>query len=178
MRLRHLTLAALLAAVTAVCSLLAIPNPLVPGVPFTLQVLAVCLTGMLLPPGFAAAAQVVYLLLGAVGIPVFAGGAAGAGVLVSLTGGFLWGYPPAAAACAAIAGPRPSWARLISGGVAAILIVYAFGFAGLVAFGHLRADLATAAGLGTFLPWDLGKAVLAALLAHRLRAALRGGALA
>jgi biotin transport system substrate-specific component len=172
-RLRLLVLAALLAALTAVCSLLALPNPLVPGVPFTLQVLAVCLAGMLLPPRWAAASQIVYVLLGAIGLPVFAGGGAGVGVLVSVTGGFLWGYPFAAAACAAIAG-RGGWARLVLGGIAAIVVIYAFGFAGMVVFGHVRPDLASALGLGSFLPWDLAKAVIAAALAVRLRAALRG----
>lgn len=173
MRPRLLVLAALLAAVTAACSWIAVPNPLLPSVPFTLQVLAVCLTGMVLPPGWAFAAEAVYLFLGVIGVPVFAGGASGAGVLVSVTGGFLWSYPFAAAACAAIAG-RSLW-RLVAGGVAAIAVIYAFGLAGMVVFGHVAASGATLLGLGTFLPWDVGKAVLAAVLAVRLRsAALRG----
>ncbi len=172
-RLRLLVLAALLAAVTAVCSLIALPNPLVPGVPFTLQVLAVCLAGMLLPPRFAAASQAVYVLLGAIGLPVFAGGGAGVGVLVSVTGGFLWGYPFAAATCAAISG-RGGAIRLVAGGVAAIVVIYAFGFSGMVAFGGVRPDLASALSLASFLPWDLAKAVIAAALAVRLRPALRG----
>ncbi len=178
-RLRFLILAALLAAITAICSLLAVPNPLLPSVPFTLQVFAVCLTGVLLPPGWALAAQAVYLFLGVIGAPVFAGGASGPGVLFTLTGGFLWSYPLAAYACAAIAGARPAplW-RLVAAGVAAIAVIYALGFAGMVVFGHLPADAATLLGLASFLPWDLVKAVLAALVAVRVRAAVVGGAAA
>jgi len=180
MRLRLLVLAALLAAVTAVCSLLAIPNPLLPSVPFTLQVFAVCLTGLLLPPGWACAAQVVYLGLGVAGMPVFAGGTAGPAVLVSATGGFLWAYPLAAAACAAVAGTAPGrravpW-RLGAGALTAIVVIYAGGLAGLVAFGHAALGLATLLGLSSFVPWDAAKALLAAVLAVRLRAALLRGA--
>jgi len=174
-RLRLLVLAALLAAVTAVCSLLALPNPLVPAVPFTLQVLAVCLTGMLLPPAWAFGAQAVYLLLGILGLPVFAGGAAGVGVLFSVTGGFLWAYPPAAAVCSALAGRATSPWRLGAAGLLATAVIYAGGFAGMVLFGHLPATPATLIGLGSFLPWDLLKAGLAAVLAARLRRALPRG---
>lgn len=172
MRLRLLVFSGLLAAITAVCSLLAIPNPLVPAVPFTLQVFAVCLAGLLLPPGWAFAAEVVYLFLGVIGVPVFAGGASGAGVLLTVTGGFLWSYPIAAAACSWIAGrAAPLW-RLIAGGIVAIVVIYALGFAGMVQFGHLPADAATLFGLGSFLPWDILKAILAAVVALRARSAV------
>lgn len=168
MRLRFAILAALMAAITAVCSLIAIPNPLV-HVPFTLQVFAVCLTGLVLPPGWAFAAQIVYLFLGVIGVPVFAGGAAGAGVLFTVTGGFLWAYPLAAAACSAVAG-RAYW-RLVAGGLLAIVIIYALGFAGMVVFGHVPANGKALLGLASFLPLDVVKAVVAATVAVRLRAA-------
>ena len=171
-RLRFVILGGLMAAVTAVCSLIAIPNPFLPTVPFTLQVFAVVFAGLLLPPGWAFAAEAVYLFLGVIGLPVFAGGAAGAGVLFTVTGGFLWAYPPAAAACSALAGNgRVSW-RLIAGGIAAIAIIYALGFAGMVVFGHLPADGKVLLGLMTFLPWDVAKAVVAAAIATRVRAAV------
>jgi biotin transport system substrate-specific component len=174
-RLRMLTTAALLAALTAVCSLLAIPNPLVPSVPFTLQVFAVCLAGCLLPPGWAFAAEAVYLFLGFVGVPVFAGGAAGPAVLVGVTGGFLWGYPPAAALASWVGGRRGGFWRLLAGSVAAIAAIYAFGFAGMVVFGHVAASWASVLGLLSFLPWDLVKAVLASAVALRVRQALAEG---
>ena len=134
MRLRFAVLAGLMAAITAVCSLIAVPNPFAPGVPFTLQVFAVCLAGLVLPPRWAFAAEAVYLFLGVIGLPVFAGGAAGAGVLFTLTGGFLWSYPLAAAVCSAVSG-RAYW-RLVAGGIVAIVVIYAIGFAGMVEFGH------------------------------------------
>ncbi len=172
MRLRRLALAALLAALTAVCAQIALPNPLLPGVPFTLQIFAVCLTGALLTPRWAFASQAVYLLLGAVGLPVFAGGAAGPAVLFSVVGGFLWAYPLAAAACAWIAGGRCAYPRLAAAEVAAIVVVYAGGLAGMVLLGHLPLNTRTLLGLGSFLPWDLLKALLAAAVTLRLRVAV------
>ncbi len=170
--LRRLVLASLLAALTAVCSLLAIPNPFVPAVPFTLQVFAVCLTAAVLPPRWAFAAQVVYLVLGAIGVPVFAGGAAGPAVLVSVTGGFLWAYPFAAAAGAAVAGRLGGFWRLCVAAMVSIAIIYGFGYAGMLVFGHVPAGPASLLGLLTFLPWDLAKGALAAAVALRVRRAL------
>ncbi len=172
MRLRRLALAALLAALTAVCAQIALPNPLLPGVPFTLQIFAVCLTGALLPPRWAFASQAVYLLLGAMGLAVFAGGGAGPAVLFSMVGGFLWAYPPAAAVCAWIAGGRRAYLRLATAEVVGIAVVYAGGLAGMVLFGHLPLNGRTVLGLASFLPWDVLKALLAAAVALRLRVAV------
>lgn len=78
------------AAVLAVLSQISLPMP--SGVPVTLQTFAVALTGVVLAWKLGTASVVVYLLLGAVGVPVFAGFSGGAQVLVNYTGGFLWGF--------------------------------------------------------------------------------------
>ncbi len=65
-------------------------------VPITFATVGVYLAAGLLGPWRGAAAVGVYLLLGAVGVPVFAGFTGGAQQLVGLTGGFLWGYIPCA----------------------------------------------------------------------------------
>jgi biotin transport system substrate-specific component len=174
-RVRWVVLSGLLAAVTAVCSLLAIPNPFLPAVPFTLQVFAVCLAAAVLPPRWAFASQAVYLLLGAIGIPVFAGGAAGPAILVSVTGGFLWGYPFAAALGATVAGRGGGFWRLGLGALACIVVIYVFGYAGMLVFGRVPLDTATLVGLLTFLPWDLVKGGLAAAVALRARRILGPG---
>lgn len=172
MRLRLLVSAALLAALTAVCSLVAIPNPLVPAVPFTLQIFAVCLAAALLPPRWAFAALAVYLLLGVAGLPVFAGASAGFGALFSVTGGFLLAFPFAAAAGAALAAGRAGFWAAAAGGLLTVVVSYLGGAAGMVAFGHLPARATTLLPLLSFAPWDLLKAVLAAVVAARVRPAL------
>lgn len=78
------------AAVLAVLSQLSIPMP--SGVPITLQTFAVALTGVVLAWKLGTASMLVYILLGAVGVPVFAGFSGGVQVLVNYTGGFIWGF--------------------------------------------------------------------------------------
>jgi len=62
-------------------------------VPFTLQVTAISLTGLVLGPKSGALATIVYVLLGAVGAPVFAGFSGGMGVIMRYTGGFILSFP-------------------------------------------------------------------------------------
>lgn len=90
-------MAGVFAALLAVLSQLSIPLP--SGVPVTLQTFAVALCGFTLGARKGAAAVVVYLLLGAVGLPVFAGFLGGVGILFGVTGGFLWGFIAMAALC-------------------------------------------------------------------------------
>lgn len=86
-----------MAAVVAVLSLISIPLP--SGVPVTLQTFAVALCGFLLGPAMGTAAVVVYLAMGAVGLPVLAGMVGGLGYFFGITGGFLWGFLPMAFLC-------------------------------------------------------------------------------
>lgn len=83
---------ALSAAMLAVCAWVTVPA----AVPFTLQTLGVYLALLLLGGKYGTATVAVYLLLGAVGLPVFAGGGGGVGVLCGVTGGYLWGFLAAA----------------------------------------------------------------------------------
>lgn len=91
-------LAALFAALTAICSQIQIPLPMVP---INLAVFSVLLCGALLGPKMAGLAMSVYVLLGAVGAPVFAGMQGGVGILFGKTGGYIIGYI-AAAICVGI----------------------------------------------------------------------------
>lgn len=90
-------LAGVLAAVTAVLSIISIPLP--SGVPVTLQTFAVALCGFMLGPVLGTAAVAVYLVLGAVGLPVLAGMVGGLGYFFGITGGYLWGFLPMAFLC-------------------------------------------------------------------------------
>lgn len=77
-------------AVTAVLSQIIIPMP--SGIPVSLQTFAAALTGYVLGSGTGFFAILVYIMLGAVGIPVFSAFGAGPGVLFGTTGGFIWGF--------------------------------------------------------------------------------------
>ncbi|MDD4775244.1 MAG: biotin transporter BioY [Syntrophomonas sp.] len=92
-RLRQMVYAAMFGALTAVGALIVIPlQPL----PITLQSFFTGLAGVLLGSRAGALSQVVYVLLGVIGLPVFAGGKAGIGTLFGPSGGYLLGFIVAA----------------------------------------------------------------------------------
>ncbi len=78
------------AAILAILSQISIPLP--SGVPVTMQTFAVALTGFVLAWKFGAISAIVYILSGAIGLPVFSGFKGGFQVLASHTGGFIWGF--------------------------------------------------------------------------------------
>ena len=88
-KVQRLAIIAISTAFLAVASQLTIPLPLVP---LTLQTLAVGIIATLLKPLDSILEICLYLILGAIGLPVFAGGAAGFGVILGPTGGFLIGF--------------------------------------------------------------------------------------
>ena len=170
-----MTRAALMAAFTAVAAQITIP---IEPVPFTLQVLAVVLTGLLLGPRYGALAMAIYVLVGAVGVPVFSGLRGGLGVLFGDTGGYLLAYPPAAflagmAAGAVAKAPRGRGLLLgILWGTAGLAVIYALGATWLAVLANLSPATALAAGVLPFVPFDLAKVVLAALVAAAVAPAI------
>jgi len=86
---RKMVLCALFAALTAVCAWISIP---VPDIAFTLQTFGVLLALGVLGGKWGTVSILIYLALGAVGLPVFAMFRGGPGVLLGPTGGYLWGF--------------------------------------------------------------------------------------
>lgn len=82
-------LCSLFSAMTAICSWICVP---VFHMTYTLQTFAVFLTLFTLGGKWGTVSIVIYLLLGAAGLPVFSGFRGGIGALVGVTGGFLWGF--------------------------------------------------------------------------------------
>ena len=179
-RLRTLDLAyiALFAVLTAVCAWITIPMPQ-PMVQFTLQTLAVFMTLATLGGQRGTYAVVVYLLLGAVGVPVFSGMQGGLGVLLGATGGYIVGF---------IAMALVYWlltARLgaslpvtIAASVLGLAVCYAFGTAWYLAvYTSTKGPLSLMTALGwcvfPFIIPDLVKLVLAVLLARRVKRFLK-----
>lgn len=96
-KVKRLTLIAMAVSVTALISQISVPLP--NGVPLTLQCFSIALCGFLLGTRDGTVAIIVYIALGAVGVPVFTGFGGGIQRLVSLTGGFIFGFIPYAAIC-------------------------------------------------------------------------------
>jgi biotin transport system substrate-specific component len=153
-------------ALVALAAQVAVPIPGTP-VPFTLQPLAVLIVGGLLGPGLGAASLVLYLVLGAAGLPVFTPfGLPGIARLIGPTGGYLLAYPLAAAVVGRLAtdpGRKPGVARLSLAALAGLVVIHLGGLAQLVL---LTGSTAAAVQLGTvpFLLSDLGKLAIAVLI--------------
>jgi biotin transport system substrate-specific component len=151
------------ALVVALAAQMVVPVPLSP-VPMTLQPLAVLAVGGLLGAAGGVSALVLYLILGALGLPVFAGGGAGAHHLVGPTGGYLLAFPIAAGVTGALVGKPPrSVLRVLLACALGMVIIHVGGVAQLALLGGDPA-LAFRIGFLPFLTGDLLKVGLAAAL--------------
>jgi biotin transport system substrate-specific component len=157
-RLLGIGLGALIVAVAA-----QVIVPLVP-VPVTLQPLAVLAVGGVLGAAGGLSALLLYLFLGSIGLPVFAGGAAGAHNLIGLTGGYLLAFPIAAAVTGALVQRAPSSPlRVLLACALGMLIIHIGGVSQLAFLGG-DPGLAFRVGFLPFLTGDLIKVGLAALI--------------
>lgn len=168
---KELVFTALMAVIIAVCSWISIPT----AVPFTLQTFGVFMAVGLLGGKKGSLAILVYILLGAVGVPVFAGFSGGIGILFGTTGGYIVGFLLSGlvywAITAAFGEKLPI---MITAMVLGLIVCYAFGTAW---FMIVYAKNVEAIGLATALGWcvfpfiipDCIKIALAIVLTKQLK---------
>jgi biotin transport system substrate-specific component len=168
---RELVLVGLFAAITAVCAQISIPLPFT-TVPFTLQVLAVCLSGAILGKRLGALSQIVYLLLGAIGIPVFAGFSGGLSKLVGNTGGYLIAFPIAALIIGYVFEKRNGIIVNFLSMLAGLIVIYAIGVTQLKFVAGLPWPTAYVYGAAPFIILDVVKAIIATAVAAAITPAL------
>lgn len=89
--IRDFCLIGVFTAIIAICSQISIPMPY--GVPMTLQTFAIPLAGIILGTKKGVLSVLIYILLGAIGIPVFAEFTGGLGIIFGKTGGFILTFP-------------------------------------------------------------------------------------
>ena len=160
------------AALIAICSWISIPT----AVPFTLQTFGVFMAVEVLGGKRGTIAVLVYLLLGAVGLPVFAGFTGGVGILLGSTGGYIVGFLFAALLMWLLESVLPqSPAVSILAMVAGLLVCYAMGtvwFMVVFTRNNGAVELMTVLGwcVFPFIIPDLIKIALAWLLSRRVRA--------
>jgi biotin transport system substrate-specific component len=166
---RDLALVAVGAALIAVLGLPGTFYPFGLAVPVTAQTLGVMLAGLLLGARRGALAVLVFLALVAAGLPLLAGGRGGLGVFAGASAGYLIGWIAGAWVAGALAGFRSErftlLPLLVGAIVGGILVVYAVGIPVLAWRAHLPLAKAVAVNW-VFLPGDLVKAVLAAVVAR------------
>lgn len=169
MKTKQLVRIALMAAVLCVLAPWKIP---VGPIPITLASFGVYLAAGVLGPLEGTIAVVVYVLLGAVGVPVFSGFTGGAGCLLGLTGGYILGYIPCAAVSGLLMGRNaPLWRRALAL-VAGTAVLYALGTPMYCIQSGKALAAALAACVLPFLPLDAVKIAVCAValpLLWRLR---------
>lgn len=163
-RTRNLILCGLFTALMAICSWIAIPT----AVPFTLQTFAVFLTVLMLGPKFSAITVTCYLILGIIGLPVFAGFQSGAGIVIGPLGGYMLGFYLICLSGAFIRNKnRTSKLLALSAGLIACYALGTLWFMHFYGEDGLMAILITC--VFPFVVPDIIKLVLAAMLSERLR---------
>ena len=165
--LRMTVYASLFSALTAAGAFLAIP---IGPVPIVLQNFFIFLSGLLLGSRWGLASVSVYLLAGALGLPVFAGGTGGIGRFMGPTGGYLMGYLPAVYIIGWVSekgGKRPVFDAF--GMIFGALIVYAVGVTWLKLLTGITWEKTLAVGMVPFLLGDALKIAAAVPIAKTLR---------
>ncbi len=172
-RVKGLALAAILAALTAATGGISLPLPFTP-VPITLQVFFVYLSGCLAGPVYGALSMLLYLTIGALGLPVFSRFGGGLGHIVGPTGGYLLAFPLAALLNGLITLRRSKslageYGRVLCGMLSSLATIYLIGVAWLSTYLHRPFMDAFLIGGLPFIPVDLLKMVVAAPISVRLR---------
>ncbi len=167
---------AVCAALLCVSAWITIPIPFL-SVPFTMQVLMVIMVSLLLKPTYALIAQVLYTLLGIIGLPVFSGYNSGFGAILSPTGGFIIGFIFASFFVSLLKGKLESKFCLVRYILVAIFIgipcIYIPGIA--VYMIYTQADIWTAivALTSVFILVDIAKCIIASVVAILVKKALK-----
>jgi biotin transport system substrate-specific component len=165
---RDMVYAALFGALTAAGAFIVIP---LPPVPITAQTFFLNVAAILLGGPLGAVSQFIYVMLGIVGMPVFAGGKAGLGVLFGPTGGYLVGFIIASFVIGTVNKIRKEagffW--YIFSMFIGMLIIYSLGCLQLSFVAKMNFNKALAVGVLPFIPGDIIKIILAAIVCSRLK---------
>ncbi|NLW08108.1 MAG: biotin transporter BioY [Clostridia bacterium] len=175
MPLKSLTLAAMFAVVIAFLAQISIPLPFSP-VPVTGQTLGVLLAGTILGKNTGTLAVLGYLLMGAVGLPVFARGGAGLAVFVGPTGGYLWGFVLGVYIMGMFLEKSKheiGYLRLAAGMVLCLAVLYALGTLQLCYYLQLGFAEAFILAVVPYIPMEILKSSLAVVISYRARKVLK-----
>ena len=154
----RLAMTALMTAVTCVLAPLSIP---IGPVPISFTNLAIYLSLYLLGWKWGTVSYLAYLLLGAVGVPVFGGFTGGLGILLGSTGGYLAGFLPMALLAGWVIDHTENRCLQLAGMIAGTAVCYALGTAWFCFVGNTAPLAALGLCVFPFLPGDLGKMLLA-----------------
>ncbi|MFW6006715.1 MAG: biotin transporter BioY [Bacillota bacterium] len=161
---------AIFAALTAILAFVVIPLPFSP-VPVSGQTLGVMLAGLYLSGRNAFFSQLIYTFLGVIGLPVFAGGSSGIGVLFGPSGGFIWGFLLGAYIIGKLTEDESNKSWIINTGILVTGGVVAIYFPGLIQFSLLMGVSiieAFSMVVFPFLPGDILKIIVSLFMYKKI----------
>lgn len=172
--MRNLTYSALFTGIIAILAQVAIPLPFSP-VPVTGQLIGVLLAGAILGSRNGLLSVIAYILLGAAGAPVFSMARGGIYMLAGPTGGYLWGFLPAVLLVGLVIERKQvkSYLKILLVMTSALALIYIFGGLQLGVIMRYTAAQVLLTGIVPFLPFDLFKVFLAALMYGKIAASLK-----
>ena len=168
---KEMMVAALFAAITSVLAQISFVLPFSP-VPITLQILAVYLSAIILGSKLAAISQLVYILLGAIGIPVFANFSGGLNCILGPTGGYLISYPIIAFIIGKTIEKEYNTIITILGLFISLLICYFMGVLQLSFITKISLQKAIMLGVAPYILLDTAKIWAAYLIGVKVRSSL------
>ena len=169
MNTKHLTLIGLMAAVACILGPWSLVIPISP-VPISLGTFAVFLTVYILGMKMGTISVAIYILLGAVGLPVFTGFSGGIGKVLGPTGGYIVGYLFMALVIGFFVDKwQTNYVFIVLGMVLGTAVLYLFGTLWLAKQGGMSFGAALAAGVIPFIPGDLVKMALAVLVGTQVK---------
>ncbi len=184
-RARSIAFCGLTVALMAVAAWITVP---IGPVPFTLQIFVMVFALVALKPKQCLASIGCYLLLGAVGVPVFSSMRGGIGVILGTTGGFLWGYIVGAAIALVLmgvlkkalgkgdvpaAGSVADIVVSVIGALVFLAVVYVCGWTQLMLVANMSPAAAFAAAVAPFVVVDLIKTAVGIAVAVAVKRAVR-----
>lgn len=166
--IRQMTLISLFAALTAVGAFISIP---IYPVPLSLQTLFTLLAAMTLGSVMGMLSQIIYVMLGVIGLPVFAGFKAGIGILFGPTGGFLFGFIISAYIIGKIIELKKekNFFYYFLAGIIGTIILYIIGITQLSLVTDMGMKKALMVGMLPFLPGDILKIIAASFIARKFK---------
>lgn len=168
--IKEMALVAMFTALTAVGAFISIP---LGPVPITLQTLFVLLSGMLLGGKLGALSQILYILLALIGIPIFSGFSGGLQILLKPSFGFALGFVFAAYIVGKLAENNLSVKKMFLASTVGSIVIYLFGLPymyyilNFVMGMNLNFAAVFKMACLVFIPGDLGKLILANLIARK-----------
>ena len=164
--LKNLTRIAFAVALIVICAQIRLPLPIIP---FTLQTFGIGLIAVLLTPKEATSAILLYLLLGAIGLPVFSGAGSGLASFTSATGGFLIGFIFFVLVTAFLTRKKATFWWTFFSLLVGDSLAFLAGWLGLLLILHLAPLSAFTVGVLPYLISDVIKMLLISLIAVRLK---------